>query len=568
MGPSPLPAYPIRRTEPTWHTTMRCSLSGPAVLMTAGSPFLLAAAPPEAAGNPALLGGGLVAAVLPWALRTARGAVAARAGTAPGAARADGGTGSARPPRRARWAVLLGLPPLALLLWALWLGRWVRPGADDWCFLPFVRDEGVLGLVGKFYLQDNGRIVNALLTGAYARFDVAGHQWYPAVGGAVMVAVVWAVAAALPGRCGLTAPRGVPFLAAVTVTALFLLASPNTYKTLYWPASSVSHTLAPVLACAALLPLLWARSRRARTAALAGVFLAGAALGTLSEESSVVALTVLAAVLVPGRAFLPEHRRVRARAWCLAGAAGIGTGAMVLLTSPGSRTRRERYDAEGMTPFSPESLTGSLEAFAEILGTLLTTWQYLGAVAVGVLAGLVLRTRPGPPVLLRPRRATALLLCSGTLVLLVAGYLCTVVAYPVFGSGIVVVTRAWNDFLFLYVVLLLGAGVLLGRALRRYGRPVTRPVAVGGAALALVVCGALAVPLAGLGTDMRVRAERWDRQDRWMRDRAALGARELPYTPTSVAGMGEPFGKHGSWPAGCVADYYRVDRVTHSTRLP
>lgn len=82
-------------------------------------------------------------------------------------------------PWTALWVTALALPPLALLAAASWFGRWVRPGADDWCFLPAVRDDGVTGLVGKFYLDDNGRVANALLVGAYAKFQVAGHQWYP-----------------------------------------------------------------------------------------------------------------------------------------------------------------------------------------------------------------------------------------------------------------------------------------------------------------------------------------------------------------------------------------------------
>ncbi|GLF95436.1 DUF6056 family protein [Streptomyces yaizuensis] len=490
--------------------------------------------------------------------------------TAPGTA--DGGHPPAPPGRRrVHPAAALALLPLGLLGAALWLGRHVRPGADDWCFLPFVRDEGVVGLVDKFYLRDNGRVVNAALTGAYARFDIAGHQWYALVTGVMMAGVVWAVAAAVPAGRPLVVPRGLPALLAATVTALFLLGSPNTYKTFYWPASSVSHTLAPVLACAALVPLLRARSRGGRIAALATAFLTGAALGTLSEESSVVALVVLGCALPLGHLLLAGRRRAYARAWCLAGIAGTVAGLLVLVTSPGSRTRRERYGAEGLTVFAPESLTGSLTAFAQIVQTLVTSWQYLGAVAVGALAGLVVRTRPGAsPPYVRGRRSTALLAGTGVVAFLVSGYLCTLVAYPVFGDGIVVVTRAWNDFLLLYVALLTCAGALIGRAVGRRVRSVGAVRAARGicAAAVVVVCAALALSLVRLGEDMRVRAGQWDRQDRWMRDRAAAGDRVLPYTPTSVAGMGEPFGKHGSWPAGCVADYYRVDRVTHATRLP
>ncbi|MER5769998.1 DUF6056 family protein [Streptomyces sp. NPDC001985] len=489
-------------------------------------------------------------------------------GERPRPARAAGATGT-RPrgtPAACR-PLLLALLPLALLATALWYGQHVRPGADDWCFLPAARESGVTGMVEKFWSKDNGRIVNAVLVGAYAVHDVAGHRWFAPVSGVLVLAVLWSVTSLALRRAGLRTPRGVPLLVASTVAAVFLLASPNTYKTFYWPASAVSHTLAPVLACAAVLPLLLARTRSGRRAALAAVFLAGALLATLSEAAAVVGFVVLGTVLPLGRRLVTGVRRGYARAWCLAGLAGTATGTVVLLASPGSRNRRERYGANA-SMFAPESLTGALDAFGQILATLLTTWQYLGAVAAGVVLGLVCRGGgAGPSVVLVHRRTLA---AAGAAAFLVSGYLCTVIAYPVFGAGTATVSRAWNDYLLLYVVLLVGAGTLLGRAVRARARSARTPRAVGAAGVAAgaVCCLGLAVPLGQLGGEMEARARAWDRQDRWMRVQAAGGAETLPYTPTSVAAMGEPFGKHGSWPAGCVADYYGVERVTHGHRLP
>ncbi|MFF8958165.1 DUF6056 family protein [Streptomyces sp. NPDC014894] len=489
---------------------------------------------------------------------------AARTGRADGGGEESGGPGA----RPALWAAALALLPLGLLLAGAWLGQHVRPGADDWCFLPAARDGGIGGMVEKFYFWDNGRIGNALLVGLYARPGVPGHQWFAPVGAVFMGSVLWAVTALGLRRAALSVPRGVPLLVASMVTAVFLFASPNTYKTFFWPASAVSHTVAPVLACTAAIPLLLARTARGRRAALAAAFLVGAFLATLSEAASVVGLVVLSCVLLLSRRIFAERARGLARRWCLAGMAGIGAGALVLLTSPGSQSRRERYGANA-SMFAPESLTGALEAFWRILGTLTTTWEYLGAVAAGVLLGLVCRSEPGrrAPVVLTHR---PLLAAVGTGAFLVSGYLCTLVAYPVFGAGTATVSRAWNDYLLLYAVLLAGLGALLGRALRTRSRGAR---AVGGyraaaAAVCAVCCLALAVPLARLGEDMEARARSWDRQDRWLRAQAADGARVLPYKPLSVSAMGEPFGKHGSWPAGCVADYYHVDKMTHSTRLP
>ncbi|OEJ23740.1 hypothetical protein AR457_03750 [Streptomyces agglomeratus] len=471
---------------------------------------------------------------------------------------------------------------LGLLTAGAYLGRYVRPSADEWCFLPKVRELGVWGMVEKFYVTDNGRIGNGLLVGMYAQFPVAGHQWFALISGALMLAVLWALTAQVLRRAGLAVPRGVPLLVASMITAVFLFATPNTYKTFYWPAASVSHTLAPVLACAAALPLLLARGRRGRIAALAVVLLSGVFMGTLSEEASVVCLVVLAGVVLLGRWVFTDRALVAARWWALTGMAGIAIGTLVLMTSPGGRRRRERFGLETTSMIAPESLKSSLRAYVHILETVFTTWQYAGAVAAGVLLGLLASGREGrsrgpegrprgpegrSPVLLpvRPLLWTAF----GALAFLVSGYLCTVITYPVFGARVVTAQRTWNDYLLLYVVLLAGAGAFLGRALRRRAWRTGVATAAAATVCAVTVAG-LAVPLHDLGHDMRVRAQMWERQDQYLRGQAAKGARTAPYTPLSVAGTLEPFSGKGrnSWPAGCVADYYHLDRVTYSTRLP
>ncbi|MFF1832935.1 DUF6056 family protein [Streptomyces sp. NPDC058231] len=485
---------------------------------------------------------------------------------------ADGAAGTWSVPSWAGlWPAALCLAPLGLLGVAAWFGRWVRPSADEWCFLPVVRDQGLAGMIGKFYLGDNGRIANAVMVWAYAKPGVAGHQWFGLVSGTVMLGILWAVTASALRRAGLTAPRGVPLLVASMVTAVFLLATPNTYKTFYWPASSVSHTMAPVLACAAALPALRARSRTGRRAATAVVLLAGLCMGTLSEEASVVVIVVMSAVALLARPVFPGRRRAAVRVWCLAGIGGTGIGTLVLFTSPGARIRRGRFGTDGVSFLAPDPLLGALRDFGHILGTLLTTWAYLGAVAAGVLLGLLVRGGDGRRVTL-PRR-WPLFGGAGVLVFLLAGYLCTVVAYPVFGRSVVTSSRIWNDYLLLFLAVLVGAGALLGLALGRRARRSGAVRAAGAAvcaAVCAVVCVALTVPLGRLEGDMRVRAVAWERQDRWMRARAAAGARVLPYTPLPVAGMVEPFRHHGRrvWPNTCVADYYRLDRITYAPRVP
>ncbi|MGW5676017.1 DUF6056 family protein [Streptomyces sp. NPDC003860] len=495
------------------------------------------------------------------------------------AASADGGgpAPDGGPERPAIWPLALSALPLGLLALAMWFGRHVRPSADEWCFLPQVREDGMWGLVHTFYFNDNGRVANGILVGAYTKFPVGGHQWYGLVSGALMLVLLWAVVAQVLARAGQRAPRGVPLLVAAMISAVFLFATPNTYKTFYWPAASVSHTLAPVLAVAAALPLLRAHDRRSRVAALVVVVLAGVFMGTLSEEASVVALVVLScAVLFAGQFFVARVRRF-VRIWSLAGMAGIAVGTLVLFTSPGSRNRRNRFDAESTSMLAPESLEGALRGYVRILGTVFTTWQYVGAIAAGVIIGLLARRRAGGSRVLLPARPLPLL-GLGAAAFLVAGYLCTVITYPVFGPKVFTTERTWNDYLLMYAFLLVAAGAFLGRWLRlrlRLGAGAAGSgcrdrtalaLTAGAAAVCAVTVAGLTVPLLDLGRDMRTRAELWDRQDAYLRDGAARGETEMPYTPTKVGRMLEPFSKNGTtlWPGQCVAEWYGLEKVTYS----
>ncbi|ATL31473.1 putative integral membrane protein [Streptomyces formicae] len=84
------------------------------------------------------------------------------------------------------------------------------------------------------------------------------------------------------------------------------------------------------------------------------------------------------------------------------------------------------------------------------------------------------------------------------------------------------------------------------------------------------VCVALAVSLGALESGMVTRAHGWDLQNRWMRSQAAGGSQVLPYERLPLSRMTEPF-RHGGraqWPASCIADYYRVRRITQASELP
>lgn len=420
-----------------------------------------------------------------------------------------------------------------------------------------------MGLVDRFYSADNGRIANGVLVASYATFGMTGQQWYAGISAVVMLLLLWAWAAALLRRSGWRVPRGVPLFSAAMVLAVFCFASTNTYKTFFWPASSVSHTFPPVLAAAATIPALLATSRRGKALAIAIACVVGAVMGTLSEETSVVALILLALALLLGRRLFAAGRLAFVRAWCATAGAGILTGAAVLLASGGSRNRRKLHHGDAM--FAPGSLYASARGYAHIVHTVLTDWQYLGAIPVGVLIGVLVRRADGG--IPRPDRRAPLLMGAGAGALLFSGYVCTVITYPVFGRSVVTVDRLWNDYLFPLLLLLVGAGGLVGNLMvRRYRRGV-KPVAVAAVLACTCVTAVLAVSLRDLDSDMRARAAAWDDQDRLLRAGAAAGATVLPFTPLVISKMTEPFGGRGRrpWPASCVAQYYHLKKVTDAT---
>ncbi|MEU4031964.1 DUF6056 family protein [Streptomyces anulatus] len=402
-------------------------------------------------------------------------------------------------------------------------------------------------------------MANGVLVASYATYGTAGHQWYACISSVVILLLLWACATAVLRSARWRLPRGMTLFAAAIFLAVFCFGSVNTYKTFFWPASSVSHTLPPVLAAAATIPALLATSRRGKTAAVVSALALGAVLGTLSEETSLIALTLLVLTLLLGRRLFPAGRITFARNWCAAAAAGILIGTAVLLTSPGSRNRRTRHHADSM--FAPESLLAALRGYAHILHTLATSWQYLGVIAAGVVIGIFIRRHDGG--VPRPDHRAPLLIASGTAAFLLSGYLCTVIAYPAFGPSVATSNRLWNDFIFLLLLVLAGIGCLLGNATVRLCRPCMKPVAVGAALACVGLTALFAASLHTLEAEMRVRAKAWDTQDHLLKKKAAGGATVLPYTPLVISKMSEPFGNKGKrvWPASCVATYYKVNKI-------
>jgi hypothetical protein len=460
-----------------------------------------------------------------------------------------------------------------LLAAASLLGLEVRPSADEWCFLPAVRDDGAGAMFDMFYNNHNGRLFNALIVTSYAAPGVIGHQLFPLFSALLTVSVLWALARRIWRVMGWSGPGGLPLLAAVTASVLFLLGTPSTYQTFYWPGANESHTMPPVLACAALWGALAARTRRQRRAALASACLAGACIALLSEETMAVCCAVLATVVLFGRRLFAGGIRSYATKWALCGLAGLAVGMTVLMTSPGMQKRRARFE-KGSSPLAPESLWLALQDWVVTLIKILMTWQYVAALAVGVVIGLLtLQARNRSRVFTSAR--PALLVPLSAAVFLLCGYAAAILVRPAFGGWSSNSVRIRNDYLLLLIVLVMAYGMLLGRALRARVSDGDRGRWAGVAVLcALAVCGvataSLVPPLYELGKEMRVRADQWDRQSAWMHSQAAAGAQTLPYKPLPIEGLREPFQlpSDKDWAASCAARYYRVDTITPSSALP
>jgi hypothetical protein len=423
-------------------------------------------------------------------------------------------------------------------------------------------------VVHSFYFFQNGRVFNGLMVEAFSAFGVRGLQLFPAVSAMLTMTVLWLLARQVWRVMGWGGPRGLPGLASATVTVLFLLGSENTYQTFYWAAGNETHTLPPVLACAVLWGALAARSPWQRRAALVSAVLAGICIALWSEETVVVCVTVLAAVVLFGRRLFAARVCAYAVKWALCGLGGLAFGTTVLMTSPGLRKRRA-YLYKDVSPLAPESLWHALQDWAVTLSMILVTWQYVAALAIGVLiGGLAVGGRPVASVFVRLRFLVSL----SAAVFLACGYGTTILIRPAISPFSV---RTRNDFLLFFILLLVAYGTLLGRAVRaraNRGRQSRLPGAV--AVCALVVGGVATVslvpPLYTLGKEMRVRAIQWDRQSDWLHRQAAAGATTLPYKPLSNWGLREPFqlAGHSDWVAPCVARYYRVDAITPSSVLP
>lgn len=478
-----------------------------------------------------------------------------------------------------RWGVwgLWAVATVATIVagWMCALAWYVRPAADDLCYVSGMQTSNPFKLAEHFYEVSNGRVVNALLVGTYAKAGLPGLIVVPFLGVVITVLVTWFLMGRVAAMRGRAVPAPARAALVLATTIVFMVAQPNAYQTYLWAAGAVSHTLPPVFGGALLLWAFRARSRGARWAAVCTVLPLGAALSLVSEETGVVLIVTIAAYLI-GLLLLrwfggerSPHGRYPV-AWSVSAALGLAIGIVVMYESPGSRIRRERLHIK-QSVFSPEIVKGAVHNWVEMMHTLGTTWHYLAVFAVGLLVGAVAKEIPGTRST-ASRTRTWLLLVAPALTSLVASFAAVWMVRAALGAGALGTTRTWNDFLWLLILALAWYGVLIGGWTRRSAGAAAadRPRTV--SSLTVAVCVLLSgFCVAGLGTPMyRLahasihRAHEWDRQAAEIKAEKRDGVVSPAYKRMPIGGLAEPFTAKGAKTTfeSCAAIYFGVSSLT------
>jgi hypothetical protein len=451
-------------------------------------------------------------------------------------------------------SVVVLVATAALLAATASAGTHVRPIADDWCIAAWTWNDGVLGIVDRFYFHINGRAANAGANGVVYSFGLTGPKVLPLVlivGYVVGIYLLLRLGGRLAQR---VVPRPVALAVAGTVTVLLLMAGRVVYEVLYWAPGSVSHTLPPLLGLWSLVLVARAelsgrRAPRVLTAIV--LFLGGFFIGSLSEAFVLVSGSYAAAA---GLWFLlrraPRRWLGYAAAWCV----GLVAGFALLYLSPGRQTRQART-REQVPLLSWEGLQDLLGQWFSIWEVLLTEPIYVAAIAVGVLVGLSASLPAN-----RRGRLTGVLAAVVVLGLVACTSLGVALALRVgYGANGWTYERVWTNFVVSTLLSVVLVSALLGAWLRRRVPDAAGAVvSVVAGAVVLVCLAGVAPQMSTLYGDMATRSDHWEEQDARLKRLSAQGRVAVPYTPHPIAGLTEPFAYRdyrADWVAHCV-EYY------------
>ncbi len=463
--------------------------------------------------------------------------------------------------------MIAALAPLVLL------GLYVRPTSDDWCLIPLARAGGFGSVVSNIYESQNGRLGNAVVNGVvFTSYDLSSRV-LPGLLLLLLVLTFFGLWRALLryalGADELLASVGGAALAAATVLAL-LLGKPLRYQTLYHAPTIISHTMPILIGAVILLGAVFFHRRGTIWAASAVALLGGIFLGTFNEAFTAVCLVSMVAGLALYW-LLPRH----AIHWVVIVSGGFGVllGFVSVYVSPGSGNRQKLI--QGDSPISVHLIGQTVQSWARVVGSALTSGEgllvLLVAVAVGVLLGVDARRRARPHSV---RFYVAATVVPGLWAIFASLGATYVFAYSFNGQ---IMGRA-RLFPSITVAAFLGASwyaILLGQSLARKvaageGPARRRRLIVAGAVVALPALALLAVGSRALVRDERVlttetvvRSVAWDAQQAALRAQIAGGARSITVRPLPIDRLMEPFYPRTNlrWPARCAPDFYGVDTV-------
>lgn len=462
------------------------------------------------------------------------------------------------------------------LAYASSFGRYVRPISDDWCQAGRVRRLGIGGLVTNYW-HLNGRIGNAVIAAA-VQSAPHGREVLPGIllfgGTAALYFLTREILSVLRlgSRRFVVAAACMGWIAACVVRDGSRSEGDLLYQSLFWAPGSITHTV-PALALATVgaIALMLARSRWF-VVAVPALFVVATLIGTTTELFTVLLGAVLIMILLARR--IDRCRANRVDVVLATGAAAMVTAALVLLLSPGLRSRAHA------SPFSGVVLRSALRTEPHLLQHALLEPWLLAPVACGLLLG-------GFGVRLAPRAAGqvhalgwGILACVVTIF---GGSLLTALAEatldPLVGHGALAYPRSWADFMLATGLAVFGSaacvGYLVARTLaQRWSGPHTGGVSawvVISAVLATAVTGLViyqgAMTLHAAASAYQARARSWDAENSRIISEVRSGADAISYTDLPFARLAEPFTAKGrpTFAADCLADYYGVSTVQASS---
>ncbi|MGP3690538.1 DUF6056 family protein [Streptomyces sp. IBSNAI002] len=449
-------------------------------------------------------------------------------------------------PEIVKWAPAVMLAAGVFLLCAQ--TSYVRPIADDWCYIADMDAMSAFGLAENFYSVGNGRFINGLVVGAYAEAGLFGLKVFPIILAAFTLVTFWLLFDLAVERFGARLPS--PVKSSAPRRLVFFAAQPNPYQTFYWSAGVVTHTVPPVVAVSFVL---WAHRSKApltRAICLVGTFGGGLAISLMGEETGLVLVAFLVVYLVA----FPWRRNVFAGVWSVTAMAGLVSGVAILATSPGSRDRSRSLAYGGV---QLGVIADGVVDWLRIMGTILTTWGYLLALMVGLFVSLFLQP-PAPRSFLNWKVFVVPVAAQ-----ILASLLAVILVRVSLGEIGYQVSRTWNDFLLGFVLVLVWCGLLIGIWLRsRNSNILTERILKNVTSIGLcAISWHFLFILLQLGQVMEVRAQKWDYQNtRIVASIAAKGP--VVYSPLSIAGLTDAFspGERG-WVRECVARYYGISSI-------